>query len=483
VAGAIITPYGGGSINLRNLISGNTPPPTGGGGGGGGGGTPTPEGWPFFPGIYFQVLNSSKTTGEGNPWRWAKSKGTNSSNPYSINSSDNMSIQSRMHRLWPRIRGIMLEFPWGEIETAQGVYDFSYLDAIIDQVRAITPDTNPRYLIMKIPTRSFDNKPGKVLPEDMINPNGTYGGNQLYDYMVLATSGSEGSAIGGTMQMDFTKKTLRDRFAAFHVAVANHLDNELSDGKGKTVTMVTHSESATGANIQPPYGESGNASITSHREARKTMYEQLRLAMPTRLVANDCQSPLDWCRDAFVTTKNNVATEWAKNKRIAMTGSNANWKSGLWRVSATNQGACRYYIDYAAFVLCMAQLQGDCFADRPDEEDWSCTTKFAKWMNEPDGGVVGTKIKACRPPTPAEILNHVRNMNVHMMTIMFFGQSGDYSSFNPNSQTSRDAQTNHNNWGYYQVMGMMDYIHSINGVTGWTAEQAKLNQTPPTHML
>jgi hypothetical protein len=501
--GSLIKTYGGSSINVSKLVQGTPPvvvPPN-----------PDPDPDPDpnpnpgsiiqfdkITGPYFQVLNNSLTTGQ-ELGRWARSKGTDPNNPYQINNSDNMTIQSRMHRLWPFMKGVMIEFHWPDLEIALNVYDFSPIRVAIDQVRAITPGTNPRFLIAKIPTRAFTSSP-TMLPGYLRNakykynwnraladrtncpvndrPSATAEATPIYEYAYLSTGGAEGSAANGTMQCDFTKDYLLERIFALHTALHQQLEEwgEI----GKTLIMVTHSESATGSGQKPPFGvkitsgeDTGkvlNASIDQHRDARKKMYEGLKLCLPGRIVANDCQSPLSWCRDAFTTG-------WAKAKRVAMTGSNANWKSGLWRPagsSPSQMGACRYYPLYKDDVVAFAQLQGDCFVDRPAFEDWSCTTIWADWMNNPDGGVVGNPVKACRPPTAQEILDHVRvDMQVHMFSIMFFSPLSNYSNWDPNDRAQR-TKANRNNFGYYQVMQMMDHMKN-----NWTAQQAKLNQIPP----
>jgi hypothetical protein len=128
----------------------------------------------------------------------------------------------------PTVVGILRDWKWRDVETSQGVYDFSEMDAYVAAVQSLS---TPKRLIIRIENRIFGGQTGHAVPDYMLSDPAYLGGD---------------IPIGNGVAARIWDAPVMDRYIALIQAMAQRYDSN------PYVEGISSSESAIGFSAAYP---------------------------------------------------------------------------------------------------------------------------------------------------------------------------------------------------------------------------------------
>lgn len=153
----------------------------------------------------------------------------------------------------PNVKGCLMRVSWNDLETSQGVYDWSVINQVYNTVSTLP---TPKRLCVLIELRSNGSSgggaPGQNVPSYVFNNPGVYGGGTGNGGTWLATGGAAATAFD-IRYMRLWNAALLARLKALSDAFAAEFDNKpFFEMLQFSEPIVATKNSSTGANVDIP---------------------------------------------------------------------------------------------------------------------------------------------------------------------------------------------------------------------------------------
>lgn len=227
----------------------------------------------------------------------------------------------------PALRGLVIRYDWAELESAEGVYDFSAIDARLAELAA-----KKRRLIILLQTRDAD-------PDTVLVPN--YLKNSKYEGGVFAF-GKSGSTVIKGYNVKFWNDLVHDRFVALIRALgARYNSHPYFEGIGLT-------ESAMGQPLEPV----SSTEIEHYYFNVLSIDQRIRNNFPNTMTFQYLNYPR-WILDSFTSKFKEVGTALGCPDIFIE-------EPGLW-YPKTPKGLYNYYPELSGVIPLTVQVEDQNF--------------------------------------------------------------------------------------------------------------------------
>lgn len=299
-------------------------------------------------------------------------------------------VRQLKDRVW--MKGILVEFNLGQINTGAGTYDWAFFDKLFSDIKNNAPT---KKLMILIELKIFDvDEAARILPPDLRTTDGLYGDGTTikYHYLWNYLQGTPGVAKGyhlnlfqfqdGLTGNDAAGKpvyTLRNRMYDAVQAFADRYANNPDYENIFAGVMTSESASLTqqGSFISLSGGLYPN-SVNTHFKGRIAFLKKMKQIFSNRhMIMEDCNFNHDWtdvmCNASEVNGIGTCATDGLVANKIAFTQSNYH--------TGTNLYGWTHIQQIQGEVAVVAQAQG------LDQD--SKSGEFATYYNYPDNPISG----------------------------------------------------------------------------------------------